>query len=125
MKLSKELEGKSIFGIPTGNNARSSTKVIEFQVIKVKRKYFDLVQRGWERNGANSYCPDTGSLESEIRLGYGGNSGYKFFLNLEEALNENRKEKMIFEINNSTFKFKDLSYEDVLAIHTILEKNND
>lgn len=99
MKFTKEHEGKTIYAIPTGNNARrwgsgDSDESTRFAVIKVKRKYVEMMQEGYRRT--ENYCPETGATQSSINSGYGGNSGWNFFETLADIdrhkeLNKKRK----------------------------------
>lgn len=83
MKLSKDLVGKTIYAAPTGNNARRWDGVLKkFEVVAVKRKYFELRPAGW--NSTDNYCPVTGATQGAINSVYSLNSGYKFYLTHEE-----------------------------------------
>lgn len=125
----KKLEGTFIYGRPTGNNARSNPDKIEkFKVVRVKRKYFDLIRYfrvdSEETYGdGNSYCPATGALESEIRTGYGGNAGYKFFDTIEEVKRDIDKDNLIDKLADKLTRYdlRKLTYEQVIAIQAIVE----
>lgn len=132
MKLNKDLVGKTIYGIATGNGARqhrgkSSAHIEKFVVSKVKRKYFDL-KRAYNLNSedyydTDTYCPETGAVESQIRLGYGGNSGFIFFNTVEEAMLHTKKQSMLQEILSNTYKMKNLNYAQVEAVYNAMGFN--
>lgn len=91
MKFTKAHEGKTIYAVPTGNYARrwgasDQDEPSRFVVVKVKRKYVELMQEGYR--GTDNYCPDTGSTQSAINTGYAGNSGWRFYESLEEIERE-------------------------------------
>ena len=125
MELSKDLVGTFIYGKTTGNASRGGAHVVKFKVVKVKRKYFDLVQY-FEVDGDSTYnrvstfCPESGALESEIRNGYGGNSGYDFFGTQLEAEQDIEKDKFLVEVHQNMHNLKDLPYEYVKAFRNML-----
>ena len=86
MIFTKEMIGKEIYAIPTGNNARGAgDKIFTFKVMSVGRVYVGLsiVYDGFIGN-ENKYCPQGGATQKAINSGYAGNSGYKFFESLDE-----------------------------------------
>lgn len=119
--IGKKHEGKTIFGVGTGNNARRGhpNNPLEFEVIKVNRKYVSL------RNyfGVDNYDPETGCTQSAINAGYNGNSGYLFFESLDDIkiYDEHRiKYRKVFDyFRNYGVK---LSKEQTDKIHEILFK---
>ena len=84
IKLRKELEGKTIYGWPTGNNARTyggkELELVEFKVVKVYRKHIGL-DNGY---GEVKRCAETGADEQSIRSDYVCNAGYIFFETLQD-----------------------------------------
>lgn len=85
IKITKEYEGKVVYGIPTGNNARrgiTRQEPVEFLVIKRKTKYVELQRVGW--GSTDNYDPSFGRTQSAINSGYVNNSGYRFYANLED-----------------------------------------
>lgn len=87
MIFTKNMIGKRIFALPTGNNARGGNagKVSEFEVIKLGRKYVELakVYENSKLGRVDTYNSSTGATQKATRSGYGGNSGYKFFESLD------------------------------------------
>jgi len=82
MKLSKDLVGKTIYAIPTGNAARGwDGEPKTFEVVSIGRKYFTLRRGRGTRE--ESYSPTSGATQTAINIGYGGNSGYKFYHSVE------------------------------------------
>lgn len=131
MDLNKDLVGKVIFGVATGNGARGNRgKLVltKFTVMGVRRKYFDLSRTTIDDGEISlrepdSYCPVTGALESQIRLGYGGNSGYKFYRTVQEAQDDFDKERMYVEIMNNAYALKKLSYNQIKDIYNAMGFN--
>lgn len=80
IEVTKEFVGKTIFAIPTGNNARRGKErqgIEEFEVIRFARKYMTVKRvNGYQET---SMCPKTGATQEAIRTGYSGNAGYIFF----------------------------------------------
>lgn len=112
MEFTKDLEGKIVLAIPTGNNARwkSSNEPIEMEVVKVKRKYVEM--RRADGGLSENYCPKTGATQQAINSGYGNNAGYRFF--------ENRKEYQAWEyrttlISNVAKMVRDFNFANRLA----------
>lgn len=127
MKLSKDLIGTTIYGIPTGNNVCSSSseqQVVEFEVMAVGRKYLTL-RRDGELWTEDKYCPKLGALQSEINRGYSYNAGYSFFTSLEAvALVEELKQTNTFiEEHYSTYRgFRNINLDQAKRILAILEE---
>ncbi|HIF6165118.1 MULTISPECIES: hypothetical protein [Vibrio harveyi group] len=87
-EINKNLVGKVIYGIPTGNNRprNKKEKIVKFNVLSVARKYMTLVRVGSSDCTADKYNIK-GATQSAINSGYGGNAGYMFFdslANLEQ-----------------------------------------
>lgn len=127
MKFNKELEGKIIYAVPTGNNARyAKDKIEKFKVIKVKRKYIEMSQV-WEagdiEKSSCNYCPESGATQTSINQGYGGNAGYDFYLNLEEVENHKNIKKLKKEIKEYFSGYGDLSLtlEQLQSIYKIIK----
>lgn len=99
MKFTKAHEGKTIYAVPTGNNARrwGRDEPARFVVVKVKRKYVELMRDGYGRT--DNYCPETGATQSAINAGYGGNSGWRFYESLEEIKQERELKDKLSKIN--------------------------
>ena len=122
-ELSKDLKGKTIYGEPTGNNARyDSGNPVAFEVVSVGRKYMELKRVGWMRTDKYNI---SGATQSEVNAGYGCNSGYNFFLTMEEleesiALRAKLREVELFFISWSG---RDLSPEEINIIHEIISKH--
>ena len=119
--IEKKHEGKTIFGLPTGNNINknSTNSPVEFTVVKVKRKYVDLSYKGSEH--VNAYCPLSGTTQESLSNGY-SNAGYKFFESLEDIeryLDHHKKLDAIKEYFRSYAQVT-LSEEDVSTIHGLI-----
>ena len=106
MEFTKAHEGKTIFAVPTGNNARrGNDSIVEFEVVKVKRKYVELRRTG--RTSSDNYCKKRGATQSSVAAGYGNKAGYRFYESKEEIeryreLNNKYEEiRKIFSIYNS------------------------
>ncbi len=120
--VKKEHEGKTIYGIGTGNNCPRGgiTNVpVEFNVVKVKRKYVEM-SVGSSRYTDN-YHPKTGSTQQSINTGYSNNQGYMFF----ESLQDIEEYKALNKIRSAVFSyFRDmnpiLSEDQARGIHAIL-----
>lgn len=120
--ISKEHEGKDVYAIPTGNNARrfvlKQDPVIQFHVVKVKRKYVELRR---ENDFVDSYDPATGVTQKSINSGYTSNSGYLFFASREDLEDYKTYNRKIAEIRDVTrYRHLDLTLSDVETIHDIL-----
>ena len=124
IEITKEYEGKVVYGVPTGNNVvrgPNRSKPVEFLVIKRKTKYVELQRAGCE---VLNYDPVTGATQSAINSGYGGRAGYEFYASLEDI--ENRYELMdkrrkIRDLWNDR-KLQDLSAVELDTILNILSK---
>lgn len=117
--IGKQHEGKTIFGLGTGNNKSRSgpNDPVEFEVIKVNRKYVSL--RVYK--SVDNYDPESGATQQSINTGYGGNAGYLFFESLDdiEAYNEHRiKNRKVYGYFRSYGSL--LSKEQTDKIHEIL-----
>jgi hypothetical protein len=120
--IEKKHEGKTVFGLPTGNNINrnSTNSPVEFAVVKVKRKYVDLSLKG--STIVKAYCPESGTTQEEINSGYICNAGYKFFESLEDIeryLDHHKKLDDIKEYFRS-FAQVTLSEKDVNTIHGLI-----
>lgn len=123
MILSKKHEGKDIFAIGTGNNARREKgKIIEFHVVKVKIKYAEL-QEGIYRN-IDNYCIETGATQSAINSGYSGNAGYKFFEDKEEIAKYFENIEMNKQIREFIGYHKDFPFHKSTRILSILKEDD-
>ncbi len=86
MIFTKDLVGKNIYAIPTGNNARGKSEKIEtFRVLSVAKRYASLayVDDGGKVWSPNDYCTMTGATKKSVNAGYTHNAGYKFFETLD------------------------------------------
>lgn len=84
IEITKSHIWKTVYGCPTGNNARRGIerqKLVEFPVVGFGRKYAKVIQFGRE----DSICPKTGAYHDQIKSGHGGNAGYLFFESPEDA----------------------------------------
>ena len=84
IEITKDHIGKTVYGYPTGNNARRGVdvqKLVEFPVVGFGRKYAKVMRFGRE----DSVCPKTGAYHDQIKTGYGGNAGYMFFESAADA----------------------------------------
>lgn len=97
----KEYVGKTIFAVPTGNNARRNDKdyIEKFDVISCGRKYVQLQCKNW--GSPNNYCPEKGASQSQINSGYGLNAGYKFYSDLESIEKEREVAQKLSEIKET------------------------
>jgi hypothetical protein len=68
------IPGSTIYGIPTGNNVRRNKAPVEFEVVKMKRKYVTLKKGNME----DDYYPESGATKN------GCNAGYIFFQTKED-----------------------------------------
>ena len=122
IKIEKKHEGKTVFGLPTGNNvSRVGTNApIEFEVVKIKRKYVDLRRKG--TTYTNAHCPYSGTTQEEINSGYMCSAGYKFFESLEdvERYLEHNKKIAAIEKYFKSFAQVNLSEEDVSTIYGLI-----
>ena len=75
IEFNKDMVGKTIFGEPTGNNARRSQELKRFKVISVKRKYVELES---ESGYTDLYDKVQGHTQKDFNSGW-MNSGYNFF----------------------------------------------
>lgn len=115
----KGLIGKEIICIPTGNDAKGrdadyyETKV----VVSVGRKYVKL-----KDYFEDEYRVDDGATKSEVNRGYGLNSGYMFFKDVEGFTIYKEHCKLAQEISKKTnyFPWSSLSKEDLLVVKGIL-----
>nr|WP_321458686.1 hypothetical protein [uncultured Vibrio sp.] len=95
-EISKDLVGKVIYGIPTGNNRRrqGQSKIEKFDVLSVGRVYMTLNKVGASECYADKYNI-RGATQRAANSGYGTNAGYMFFdslanLELHQKANEAR-----------------------------------
>lgn len=116
----KELDGSTIYAIPTGNEARGwNGEPIEFTVIKFGRKYVTL-----KRYHEDNYLPSSGATQSAINSGYGNNSGYKFFSSLDDLNQHQHRAELASSVGKKCryFSFSTLSADELNTINSILEK---
>lgn len=116
MDITKEMEGQTIYGVFVKHHRsvhRKNRKPLlpeAFTVVKVKRKYVDLQERG--RSAPTSYCPEAGITESMVRSGDSGEGAYKFFDSEEAATAYIAKEDQLEEI---TIFFRDYDWRKNLS----------
>ena len=78
--ITKDHIGKTVYGYPTGNNARRGVdkqELTEFSVVGFGRKYAKVLRSGGCFEV--SIDPKTGATQQDVSRGYGGNAGYIFF----------------------------------------------
>ncbi len=121
-ELSKDLKGKTIYGEPTGNNARRhSGDPVEFEVVSVGRKYMELKRAGWTSTDKYNIH---GATQSAVRSGYVNNAGYNFYLTIED-LDESIALRVKIKDIESFFRSwgnRNLSPEEINNIHEIISK---
>jgi len=86
--------GSKGYGLPTGNNARHEKGLVEFEVVKMKRKYVTLMKKGWLI--PEDYAPLTG-----MSVGGDWNAGYEFYSSPQgyaDHLEINRKRMKIIGV---------------------------
>lgn len=126
INFTKDMIGKTIYGEPTGNNARREKDLKKFKVISIKRKYVELES---EVGSTNLYDKVRGFTQSAQRAGLGLNSGYRFFLTPESYQEDLTKREQITRIRdvqifgNSLEEFA--TPEEVQIIHDIMMKVKD
>ena len=124
MILSKEHEGKIIFAIGTGNNARGAKgKAIQFEVVKVKLKYAEL--RDTRLNSTDNYSLTNGATQSAINSGYTTNAGYKFFKNEIQITEYKDNIRINMEIREIVSYHRSLPYHKSKRILSILKESDD
>ncbi len=87
MIFTKEMIGREIYAIPTGNNARGAgDKIATFKVMSVGRVYVGLstVYSDGAIGNENKYAPENGATQKAINSGYTSNAGYRFFETLDD-----------------------------------------
>ena len=108
----KQLLGKEIIAIGTGNNARNGGIKRTFAVNSVGRKYVNL-------NGVN-YLPETGATQKAIAAGYSYNAGFMFFKSQSDAddyIFDYEKRDELRCVARSAYDWtKNLSTSDVIAL---------
>ena len=78
--ITKDHIGKTVYGYPTGNNARRGVdkqELTEFSVVGFGHKYAKVLLSGGRFEV--SIDPKTGATQQAASSGYGGNAGYIFF----------------------------------------------
>lgn len=123
----KELIGKAIYAIPTGNAARGwKGEFAEFTVIGAKRKYVELQPKGWECS--SEYDPKSGTDKQSAQGGY-FNSGYTFFPTLESITEYHSRGELADKLNEKcgiyNNLFSKMSVTDLEAVIAILDKYED
>ena len=123
----KELIGKTIYAIPTGNNARGWKGCLEeFTVIGAKRKYVELQPKGWSRS--NEYDPESGTDKQSAQGGY-FNAGYLFFPTLESVTEYRNRGELADKLSKKcdiyNNPFRKMSVADLEAVIVILDKYED
>lgn len=123
IEVTKEFVGKTIFAIPTGNNARRGKErqdIEQFEVISFARKYMTVKRvNGYQEI---SMCPKTGATQESIRAGYGGNSGYIFFTSYEDAENFQLESELRSKAYKLLSNFNSTSKLSIETIHKIIEE---
>lgn len=117
--ITKEHEGKVIYAEPMGVAAFYYSKVVKFQVIKVKRKYVDLQAEG--SNRIETVCPVTGRTHESIKRGAtsGGFSFYESMDDIKQTREADNKLKEITQVFRN-LPVKHLSFSQITRIHSIL-----
>ena len=134
MEFTKEMIGKLIYAIPTGNNARRGVKEQDVETFKVKgigKVYITLCRVDSDGNewASDKYHPETGAIQSARNAGYGGNAGYRFYESLEVIQEERLVKELGKEIltkmttgwSNNEIR-KDLSLDQLTRIMKILDE---
>lgn len=123
MRIAKEHTGKTIYAIPTGNNARRGIKNQDpqpFEVVSVARKYAKLKNPS---GYTDDYDCEIGATKQAVQSGYSGNSGYMWFASLIEVEELNERNRLQDDIS-AAFRYgppRHLSFDQVKKIHSILE----
>jgi len=121
MNITKELEGSIIFATPRGNAARGCAgDVYEFKVIKVKRKYVEMLRLPYGQ--PNNYCPKSGATQLQINAGYGSNSGYRFFPSRQAIVDHKLHIEKLGAVKDYFGRYGqcELSPDKVSQIHSII-----
>lgn len=123
IEVTKEFVGKTIFAIPTGNNAKRGKErqdIEEFEVISFARKYMTVKRvNGYQEI---SMCPKTGATQEAIRTGYGGNAGYFFFASYKDAENFQLEAELRSKAYKLLSNFNSTSKLSIDTIHKIIEE---
>lgn len=123
IEVTKEFVGKTIFALPTGNNAKRGKErqdIEQFEVISFARKYMTAKRvNGYQEI---SMCPKTGATQEAIRTGYGGNSGYIFFASYEDAENFQLESELRSKAYRLLSSFNSTSKLSLETIHKIVEE---
>jgi hypothetical protein len=105
--ITKDHIGKTVYGYPTGNNARRGVdkqELTEFSVVGFGRKYAKVLIGGMSFDV--SIDPTSGATQQAISSGYGGNAGYIFFESQSDCDNyiktRDARNKVVSMINHST-----------------------
>ncbi len=129
MKFSKDLIGKTICAIPTGNNALrgSVTKSVEFVVVSLARKYVELKRVDYD--STDEYCTTTGATKKSAQGGYSGNGGYLFFETAKECSDFQERTLLATSmktaiIGNHGKIFNNMCIEDLRKIEEILSRQD-
>lgn len=127
MIFTKEMIGKEIYAIPTGNNARgvNPDKIVTFKVTSVGRTYVGLqVIMDGRSGGEDKYHSANGATQKSINSGYSGNAGYRFFESLD-ALADYRHLQDLAKSLNEKLKYlrvSKLSKNQIERINQILSE---
>ena len=121
-EITKEFEGKKIYGEPTGNGARHYKNIepIVFNVIKVKRKYFDCINDNsrWEQ----TLCTRSGTPQG------GFNTGYIFYASEKDFHDsiQNRKNLRVISdfFGGWSSEKRDLTLDQTNKILKIINKSS-
>ena len=119
--ISKEHEGKTVYGLGWGNNCPRSGQLlpVEFYVAKVNRKYVSLQSK---HGKPENYDPESGTTQSEINRGY-LNEGYAFFESLQDIKDHIALTKIKGEISGYFRNNPKLSEGQARTIRAILFPN--
>ena len=124
IKIEKHHEGRTVYALPTGNNARrrGTDEPVQFHVESVSRRYAHLTREGWKYS--DKYDRETGATESCVRAGYGSNAGYLFFESLDDIAQYRRQLEIEEDVRKffewSNFWDRKLSADQLEQIHRII-----
>jgi len=117
------IPGAIIYGKPTGNNARHKGGLVEFEVVKMKRKYVDLKEVGSRH--VESYLPSNGATKQAVTSGHGNNSGYDFYQTKDEYEDSAtlERQKSFVKKHFGTWPDGEVSDDQYKRIYHILTEN--
>lgn len=128
LEFTKDLEGKTIYLVGTGNNARGNlaNKVIKAEVVKVARVNVTLRKEGYHYD--KKYKKYNNSNHYSNHLDAGCNSGYKCYYSLEDIEEERKAKENYRKIRDRAFTGygePTLTLKQTEAILKILEGDED